>query len=136
MATCCVSAIGCLAFAKCPSLAHRDLASRIHVRSAPQADMAEPTCMTHSGLREVHHIRPGLTKSVGQLVHHFENLRRQPDTDHRVVARAGASSFSASSGHRYVLTENQAQIWGVTGGSRRPVSITCAVEIFAPLVCW
>src|SRR5207244_9925173 len=29
------------------ALAHRDLASRIHVRNAPKADKPEPTRMTH-----------------------------------------------------------------------------------------
>jgi hypothetical protein len=31
-----------------PEVAHRDLASIIHVRDAPKADKAEPTRMTHS----------------------------------------------------------------------------------------
>jgi hypothetical protein len=32
-----------------PVVAHRDLASRIHVRNALKADKLEPTRMTHSG---------------------------------------------------------------------------------------
>jgi hypothetical protein len=58
-----------------PEVAHRDLASRIHVRNAPEADKPEPTRMTRLGhRRDVRNVRRGALSTFGNGTRGYNSI--------------------------------------------------------------